>query len=95
MVQVVNTDSERLAIRIPADEKRLITTAARIENKSLTDFIRDYVVPEAQRVVNTDSVVTTEDIAVILNLLENPPAGTPALQDAISQFKENTRAHMA
>ncbi len=72
---------DRIELRATKEEKRLLATAAAYERLDVTSFIMRNVLPAARDVVDqAERIVLSErDTTRVLELLENPPAPTPAL----------------
>ena len=73
--------SARIELRVSPSEKRLIEKAAVLAHTDVTGFIRQLVLPVAEDAVTTAQQhrLSAEDGQLMLDLLENPPAPTPAL----------------
>jgi len=69
-------DSNRLSLRIRADEKSLLMRAVALKRTDLTDFVLSHALRAARDVVEqADQMKLSErDSLRILNLLEHPPA---------------------
>ncbi|MBZ9773781.1 DUF1778 domain-containing protein [Mesorhizobium sp. CO1-1-8] len=78
--------TERYQIRIPPEQKAMISRAAALSHKDMADFILDKVVPEAQAVIEAAEVtkVSSRDFSRILDLLEHPPKPNARLKAAIA-----------
>jgi len=76
---------DRIELRATKEEKRLLATAAAYERLDVTSFIMRNVLPAAREVVDrAERIVLSErDSLRVLELLENPPAPTPALVAAM------------
>jgi uncharacterized protein (DUF1778 family) len=76
---------DRIEIRTTKEEKRLLMAAAEHERLDLTSFIMRNALPAARDVIEkADRIVLSErDTRRVLDLLENPPAPTQALIDAM------------
>ena len=81
MTQAQSARDDRIELRTTRDEKRLLTAAAAHERLDVTSFIMRTVLPAARDVVdNAERISLSErDSLRVLDLLENPPAPTPAL----------------
>jgi uncharacterized protein (DUF1778 family) len=84
MVQVQPNRDDRIELRTTRDEKRLLTAAASHERLDVTSFIMRAVLPTARDVVERAEHISLSerDTLRVLDLLENPPAPTPALMAA-------------
>lgn len=76
--------SDRIELRATREEKRLLATAAAYERLDVTSFILRNALPAAREVLDRHEriVLSERDTQRVLDLLENPPAPTPALLDA-------------
>lgn len=82
--------SDRLSCRIAPEHKLLLERAAASHGLSVTD----YLVSTALQVAR-DEMLAEEQIRLspadwnaLLNILENPPAATPALEQAMARFAQ-------
>jgi len=78
---------DRIELRATREEKQLLAAAAAHERLDVTSFIMRSVLPTAREIVDrADRIVLSErDSKRILELLENPPAPTPALLAAVAR----------
>jgi uncharacterized protein (DUF1778 family) len=81
MAQTQSNRDDRIELRTTRDEKRLLTAAAAYERLDVTSFIMRAVLPAARDVVESAERISLSerDSLRVLDLLENPPASTPAL----------------
>jgi uncharacterized protein (DUF1778 family) len=81
MAQTQSNRDDRIELRTTRDEKRLLTAAAAHERLDVTSFIMRVVLPAARDVVEQAErlSLSKRDSLRVLDLLENPPAPTPAL----------------
>ncbi|MDR0786946.1 MAG: DUF1778 domain-containing protein [Gemmatimonadota bacterium] len=72
---------DRIELRATGDEKRLLTAAAAYERLDVTSFVMRAVLPAAREVLERAEriALSKRDTLRVLDLLENPPAPTPAL----------------
>nr|WP_251134181.1 DUF1778 domain-containing protein [Rhodomicrobium sp. Az07] len=72
---------DRIELRTTRDEKRLLAAAAALERLDVTSFIMRAVLPAARDVIEKAERISLSerDSLRVLDLLENPPAPTPAL----------------
>lgn len=87
---LVKTD--RLSCRIAPEHKRLLERAAERHGLSVTDYLVSTALQVAQ-----DELLAEEHIRLapaeweaVLALLDNPPAATPELTDAMARFNQGT-----
>jgi uncharacterized protein (DUF1778 family) len=83
---------DRIELRATKEEKRLLASAAAYERLDVTSFIMRTVLPAARETVNrAERVALSErDTQRVLDLLENPPAPTPALLAAARRRRART-----
>lgn len=76
---------DRIELRASKEEKRLLTAAAAYERLDVTGFILRSALPAARDVVDRAEriVLSARDSKRVLELLQNPPKPTPALQAAV------------
>jgi uncharacterized protein (DUF1778 family) len=81
MAQTLPNRDDRIELRTTRDEKRLLTAAAAHERLDVTSFIMRTVLPAARDVIEKAERISlsARDSVRVLDLLENPPAPTPAL----------------
>lgn len=81
MTKTLPNREDRIELRTTRDEKRLLTAAAAHERLDVTSFIMRVVLPAALNVVESAERISLSerDSLRVLDLLENPPAPTPAL----------------
>ncbi|ESZ22927.1 DUF1778 domain-containing protein [Mesorhizobium sp. L2C084A000] len=90
MPRSADNKTERYQIRIPPEQKAMISRAAALSHKDMADFILDKVVPEAQAVIEAAEVtkVSGRDFSRILDLLEHPPRPNAKLKAAIAALPD-------
>ncbi|MBE0594538.1 MAG: DUF1778 domain-containing protein [Gemmatimonadales bacterium] len=81
MAQTFPNRDERIELRTTRDEKQLLIAAASHERLDVTSFIMRTVLPAARDVIEKAERISlsARDSVRVLDLLENPPAPTPAL----------------
>lgn len=79
--EALSNRDERIELRATRDEKRLLTAAAAHERLDVTSFILRAALPAARDAVEKAERISLSerDSLRVLELLENPPAPTPAL----------------
>lgn len=84
---------ERIELRASREEKRLLVAAAAYQRLDLTTFVLRTALPAAEEVVARHERlrVSARDGARVLELLENPPKPTSALE-AAARLLRRTRA---
>lgn len=83
------TNDDRIDLRVQSEDKALIARAAAIEQVDVKSFILRAVLPEARAVVEKHQriMLSARDTDFVLDLLENPPAPTPALIRALKAIQ--------
>jgi uncharacterized protein (DUF1778 family) len=78
---------ERWAFRVPSETDELVRLAAQSADRTLTDFVVDAAVVEAERVLadRTTFVLEAEEWERFVELLDRPPQETPGLRKLFSQ----------
>jgi uncharacterized protein (DUF1778 family) len=75
------TRDDRIELRASREQKRILATAAAYEHLDLTTFVMRAALPAAEEIVARHERITlsARDSLRVLELLENPPAPSPAL----------------
>jgi uncharacterized protein (DUF1778 family) len=78
--------SPTISLRVPTQRRELIDRAARATGKTRTEFILDSATRAAEEaLLRADRLeLSARDSRRVLELLEHPPAPTPALQKAVA-----------
>jgi len=78
---------ERWDFRVAAETDQLVRQAAETANRTLTDFVIDAAVVEAERVLadRTQFVLETEQWNRFVELLDRPPQEKPGLEKLFSK----------
>jgi uncharacterized protein (DUF1778 family) len=78
--------TERVDLRMTSRQKRIIHAAASHEGTNLTSFILRLALHEAEEITRRAErlELSARDSERVLELLENPPAPTPALLKAVA-----------
>lgn len=81
--------SERVDLRIPPDQKRLLEQAAALRGQSLSDFIRSTAIEGARAVVRRADVtiLSTRDRDRFLAILDDDAPPNAALRRAARHYK--------
>lgn len=76
-----------LNIRIKAPQRALIERAAQHANKSLSDFVRDAAIQEAENALLDTTHIKLDPIAweQFIAALDAPPVDNPRLRDLMSR----------
>jgi len=80
---------ERLEARIPGDVKSILTKAASLQGRSLTDFVVGSATAAARRVIQESEVLmlSERDQTAFAEALLNPPRAARALRDAARRYR--------
>ncbi|MDH3353870.1 MAG: DUF1778 domain-containing protein [Chromatiales bacterium] len=81
----------RIAVRVPLQVKEVIDTAAEMVGATSNQFMAQAAYQAAQELIERERIVQlcTEDTEQFLALLDNPPAPTKTLKQAVKHFKES------
>jgi uncharacterized protein (DUF1778 family) len=80
------TRTARIELRTTPAEKEILAKAAARERLDMTSFVLRRVLPEAADIVKRPILLSERDAKRILDLLDNPPAPTPALLKAARSY---------
>lgn len=82
--------SERLEARISRDLKELFKQAAKLQGRTLSDFVVQAASEAANRVVEEHRLIrlTTKEQSVFVNALLNPPPPGSKLKAAFRRYRE-------
>lgn len=85
----MNTATDRLEVRLPPEEKGLLTRAAQIEGVKLSQFVLAPALKRARKITaNADRVkVSARGYDSLLDALANPPKPTKALIAAMREYE--------
>ncbi|MDA8029083.1 MAG: DUF1778 domain-containing protein [Nitrospiraceae bacterium] len=86
MPRVAVNDNKRMQLRIQPEQKATLMRAAALRNTTLTDFIFQIAMREANIVIEEAERIrlSERDSLLVLDLLENPPAPNAKLRGAIA-----------
>ncbi len=92
MANSSGTRTERIELRLSREQKRVLAAAAAYQKVDLTTLVLTAALPAAEKVVARHEriVLSARDSARVLELLENPPAPTPALLAAAARRRKRT-----
>ncbi|MBR0574457.1 DUF1778 domain-containing protein [Pasteurella atlantica] len=84
MARAINTTSDRISIRISRDDKEILQKATLLSKTTITDFVLKHVLYNAKEIVkeHEESSLSKNDLAFIMDLLDNPPAPNERLMKA-------------
>ena len=92
-VQQGKTKMERLETRIPAEQKAIITHAATLQGRSITDFVVTSAYDAAREAIKEHEtiVLSKRDTEIFVEMLLNPPEPNEALKKASKKHKETVK----
>lgn len=81
---------ERLEARIRPREKTLLVQAARLEGRSITDFVVSTALQDARRVIRENKLIllNARDQKIFVEAILNPPEPNAALRTAYQEYKK-------
>jgi uncharacterized protein (DUF1778 family) len=84
----MNTVADRLEMRLPAEEKGLLSRAAELEGVNLSQFVLGPALKRARQVIaKAEQVsVSAQGYRDVLDALANPPKPTKALIAAMRDY---------
>jgi uncharacterized protein (DUF1778 family) len=83
---------ERLEARLTVAQKRLLRRAARIEGRSVTDFVVNAAREAAERTIRQKEliVLSARDREVFVDAILNPPAPNARLREAVKRYRKRS-----
>lgn len=83
-----NLERERISARVSAAVAETLNEAADLSGTTLSSFVVQAALKEAHRVIDREKTiyVSNNDVAMLLDLLDNPPAPNAALNKAFERF---------
>lgn len=90
-MNVTATEMKRLEARVPSHTKELLERAARLEGRSLTDFVIETTIRRAREVIREHDAIqlTRADQIRLAEALLNPPAPNAKLKKAAKAFLQS------
>jgi uncharacterized protein (DUF1778 family) len=81
---------ERFEVRVSAEAKALCQTAARLQGRTLPDFVAQSAFEAAQRTVRENEFLelSQRDRTKLVTALLNPPAPNPRLRKAARRYRQ-------
>jgi uncharacterized protein (DUF1778 family) len=81
--------TERLEARIPSDVKSMLTRAASLQGRTLTDFVVGSATEAARRVIRENEVIelSERDQVAFARALLHPPRASRALRAAARRYR--------
>ena len=88
------SDSNRIDLRLKAEDKAILAQAAALKNKDLSGFILEAALPVAKETIEHAGklVLSERDSLKLLALLENPPKPNAKLKAAWLRMKKTAPA---
>ena len=85
---VLETKSERIAVRVTPKQKALLAQAAALRGRSLTDFVVDIAQKEAERDLERMRIIrlSAQNQQQLAELIVNPPEPNKHLIDAANAY---------
>ena len=85
----MNAATDRLDIRLPPDDKRMLARAAQLEGVTLSQFVLAPALERARKVIAEAEqlAVTSKAYQDVLDALANPPQPTAALILAMRDYE--------
>jgi uncharacterized protein (DUF1778 family) len=82
--------TERLEARVTPAEKQLLTRAAELSGRSLTDFLLANLHESARRILRQHNVMSLSDVdsSAFLDVILHPPEPNPAVRRAARRYRE-------
>ncbi|MCC7484476.1 MAG: DUF1778 domain-containing protein [Burkholderiales bacterium] len=83
-------DRGRITARVPQNVQDTLQQAADLLGATLNQFVVQAALTEAQRVIERDRVIrlSGNDAALLLDMLEKPPAPNARLRKAFQSYKK-------
>jgi uncharacterized protein (DUF1778 family) len=83
-------ERERITARVSSSVAETLNEAAELAGTTLNSFVIQAALKEAQRVIDREKIIylSSNDAAMMLDLLENPPPPNAALTRAFERFKK-------
>ena len=80
----------RITARVPQSLQDILQQAADLQGATLNQFVVQAALTEARRVIERDRVIqlSSNDAAILLDLLEKPPAPNTRLRKAFQNYKK-------
>ncbi|GJI89654.1 type II toxin-antitoxin system TacA family antitoxin [Duganella hordei] len=81
-------ERERISARVSIAVAETLNEAADLSGTTLSNFVVQAALKEAQRVIDREKTIylTSNDAAMLLSLLDNPPPPNAALSRAFERF---------
>jgi uncharacterized protein (DUF1778 family) len=85
--------TERLEARIPGEVKAILTRAASLQGRSLTDFVVGSATEAARRIIRESEVLelSARDQVAFARAVLSPPRATRALRAAARRYRPGRR----
>lgn len=85
---MTTSDKEWISARVSSQVAEALNEAADLCGATLSNFVVQAALREAQRVIDREKTIpmSTKDVAMLLDLLDNPPPPNAALSRAFQRF---------
>lgn len=83
----------RVTARVPAQMRKTLEEAARLQGATLNQFVVQSAYQEAQRVLERETVIklSQADARCVFNLIDNPPKPNKKLKEALAAYRKHVR----
>lgn len=81
-------EKERITARISSNVAEILNSAAELTGTTMNGFVVQAALEKAQKIVDRENrtMITRNDAAMLLNLLDNPRKPNQAMQRAFERF---------
>ena len=95
MTETTTQKSDRIYLRTTRQQKDVLQKAAGLRRQQTTEFVLNASLAAAEAVLENEEqlLLSERDFAHFVQLIENPPAPTPALRVAMSEYRRLQAAH--
>jgi len=90
-------ERERITARVSGAVAETLNEAAELSGTTLNSFVIQAALEKAQRIIDREKMIhlSRNDVAMLLDLLENPAPPNAALTKAFERFKNARNGHPA
>jgi len=87
-------DKSRITARVPAELRKTLEQAARLQGSTLNQFVVQKAFQEAQRIVERETLIrlSQRDAQRVFSLLDHPPKPNRQLTEAVKAHRAKVRA---
>lgn len=84
----VLVEKERITARVSSNVAEILNSAAELTGTTMNGFVVQAALEKAQKIVDREkrTMITKNDAAMLLNLLDNPPKPNEAMQRAFKIY---------